>query len=276
MNRQLTVTPINNQSNAFSLTPRTLDEAMQYAKIISDSDFCPKESKGKPGNVLIAVQYGAELGLSPMQALQNISVINGRPCLWGDALLGLAKAHPSFIGIHEEIINDVAHCRVERKNSEPTDRTFGIEDAKKANLWGKAGPWTQYPKRMLQMRARSFALRDAFADVLKGLNMREEVEDYHTTHKKNIKAKVIDTPVNEPDVIFNADIDLKADLERIQSCPNLDELREVFQVTTDYWQKRKDIEKIKLLIEAKDKRKDELTVKEWNEGINKDTGEVNE
>jgi hypothetical protein len=189
----MSIVRVDNKNQNFSLTPKTLDEAMQYAKIIAESDFCPRESKGKAGNVLIAIQYGAELGLSPMQALQNISVINGRPCLWGDALLGLVKAHPSFVDIHEEIKNDVAYCRVIRKNCEPVEVTFGIEDAKKANLWGKQGPWTQYPKRMLQMRARGFALRDAFADALKGLITREEVEDYEV---KSYKNKKFNEPIN--------------------------------------------------------------------------------
>ena len=53
-------------------------------------------------------------------------------------------------------------------------------DAKRAGLWTKAGPWQTYPRRMLQMRARSFALRDAFPDVLKGLISVEEALDNHS------------------------------------------------------------------------------------------------
>ncbi len=45
-------------------------------------------------------------------------------------------------------------------------------------MLGKQGPWTQYPERMLKLRARGFTLRDAFPDVLKGIKAREEVEDY--------------------------------------------------------------------------------------------------
>ena len=59
----------------------------------------------------------------------------------------------------------------------PIIRTFSIAEARKARLLGKSGPWQDYRGRMLQMRARGFALRDGFADVLKGLNIREEVED---------------------------------------------------------------------------------------------------
>ena len=57
------------------------------------------------------------------------------------------------------------------------ERRFSVQDARRAGLWGRPGPWSQYPQRMLQMRARAFALRDAFADVLGGLYLREELED---------------------------------------------------------------------------------------------------
>ncbi len=71
------------------------------------------------------------------------------------------------------------------------------EDAKKAGLWGKAGPWSQYPKRMLQMRARSFALRDKFADALSGLIMAEEAQDYTTISDVTPKAQTLNSKLDE-------------------------------------------------------------------------------
>ena len=56
-------------------------------------------------------------------------------------------------------------------------REFSMQDAKQAGLTGKQGPWSQYPRRMLQMRARAFALRDVFADVLRGVHVAEEAQD---------------------------------------------------------------------------------------------------
>ena len=71
----------------------------------------------------------------------------------------------------------VAFCEVTRAHwLKPIRRSFSVIDAKRAGLWKKEGPWLDYPKRMLQMRARAFALRDAFADVLGGLYVREEIE----------------------------------------------------------------------------------------------------
>jgi hypothetical protein len=153
----------------------------RFAKIVASSDFAPKDYKGKPANVMIAAQYGYELGLKPLQAIQNIAVIGGRPCVWGDASMALVRVHPECGGIEEsfsgtfEEKNAMAKCVVKR-GSEIIERTFSYEDAIKAQLLHKAGPWQQYPKRMLQMRARGFALRDAFPDVLKGLYLAEELQ----------------------------------------------------------------------------------------------------
>ena len=75
----------------------------------------------------------------------------------------------------------VATCEAKRRgDAEPVVSRFSMADAKRAGLAGKTGPWTQYPKRMLQMRARGFALRDAFPDLLRGFVTAEEAQDYPT------------------------------------------------------------------------------------------------
>jgi len=164
----------------FDLSPRSLDEAMKFAEVLSDSSIVPKDFMGKPGNVLVAIQWGMELGLKPMQAMQNIAVINGRPALWGDAVIALVRASALCEYVHETLSEDgkTAICQVKRRGEAEQVRTFSMDDAKQAGLSGKQGPWSQYPKRMLQMRARAFALRDVFPDVLKGVPIAEEIGDY--------------------------------------------------------------------------------------------------
>ena len=270
------------QQKPFSLAPRSLEEAMQFAKLISTSDFCPKEHRGKPGNVLVAVQYGAELGLSPLQALQSIAIINGKPCIYGDALLGIVMANPSFMNIHEETKNGTATCTICRKNKEPVIRTFSKEDAKRANLLGKVGPWTSYEARMLQMRARGFALRDSFADVLKGIITREEAEDYEVNiPKQSIKAfdsRVVEVKqLSEAEMVVNDEIELKADVERINGVTYMEELKEVYM--TIMKERKGNKEYLTKIYEAKEKRKEELEqandiVKEFNAEIDAATGEV--
>lgn len=159
------------------LAPRTFDDVLRFADMLAKSDLVPKDYKGRPGNIVAAVQMGAEIGLSPMQALANIAVINGRAAVWGDAMLALVQGHPDCEDVLESLAGEVATCTVKRRGRSPVTRTFSVADAKGAKLWTKAGPWTDYPKRMLQMRARAFALRDSFADVLRGIGMAEEVQD---------------------------------------------------------------------------------------------------
>lgn len=160
----------------FSLMPSSFDEAEKFAKLIADSDFAPKDYRGRPGNVLVAVQMGAELGLAPMQALQNIAVINGRPSVFGDAALAIIKAHPDFVDCIETGDESIATCTIKRRGRTDVTRTFSREDAQRAKLWDK-DVWKAYPKRMLQMRARGFAIRDQFPDALRGLITAEEAQD---------------------------------------------------------------------------------------------------
>ena len=166
--------------NNLVIQPTSFSELQTYAQLIANSSFCPKAMKGKAGDVLIAIQMGGEVGLSPVQALQNIAVINGRPSIYGDAAMALVQAHPACEDVVESFDEDTmtATCIVTRKGQKPHTSTFSRKDAEKAHLWGKQGPWTEYTRRMLQMRARGFALRDKFPDALKGLITQEEAQDY--------------------------------------------------------------------------------------------------
>jgi len=162
----------------FSLTPTSLHEALQLAEIMAKSDLVPKDFQGKPGNVLLAVQMGLELGLSPMQALRSVAVINGRATMWGDGLLAIVQASADYEWHDEAECSDKAGvCTIKRKGHQPYRVEFTLEDAKRAQLLGKPGPWQQYQPRMLQLRARGFALRDKFADCLYGLIQAEEALD---------------------------------------------------------------------------------------------------
>lgn len=171
------MTDLTINAPSFSLAPKSLDEALKFADVLAKSSIVPKDFNGNPGNILVAIQWGMELGLQPMQAMQNIAVINGRPSLWGDAVIALVRGSPLCESIIESIEGDVATCRVKRRGEPEQSRSFSMADAKAAGLSGKSGPWTQYPKRMLQMRARAFALRDVFPDVLRGMPIAEEVMD---------------------------------------------------------------------------------------------------
>jgi hypothetical protein len=188
----------NNQGFA----PVTLDEAMRFSDMLAKSQMVPKAYQGKPEDVLVAIQWGRELGLAPLQALQNIACINGKPSVYGDAAMALVQASAVCDDIEEYFENEgspnpIAVCVAKRKGRTPVTVRFSVEDAKRAGLWAKQGPWSAYPKRMMQMRARGFALRDAFPDVLKGLITVEEAQDFPTQPEKDITpAKATRNPLD--------------------------------------------------------------------------------
>lgn len=195
------------------LNPTNLAEAMEMAKLLADSSIVPKDFMGKPGNVLVAVQWGAELGLAPLQAMQSIAVINGRPSIWGDAMLALVQGSGVLESIDEQISEDgqVATCTIRRRGqANPVVRQFTMDEAKKAGLAGKAGPWLQYPRRMLQLRARGFALRDAFADVLRGVAIAEEVRDTPVMRDVTPEGDVIEGPASASAKVRNKIAEKKA------------------------------------------------------------------
>lgn len=158
-----------------------LDAARPVAELLAKSELVPKQFAGKPNDILIAGAMGARLGLDLFSALAGIAVVNGRATLWGDALLAVCQQHAQFGDYQQEVEGDgenmSARVTVTRKGRSPHVETFSVSDAKRAGLWGKQGPWTQHPKRMLALRARAFALRTVFADALAGFHAREEMDD---------------------------------------------------------------------------------------------------
>jgi hypothetical protein len=168
---------------AGGLALASFDDAFRFATMVAKSEFAPRDFKGKPESCLLAIQHGSEIGLSPMQSLQSIAVVNGRPAVYGDTALAVCIGSPVCEYVRERVEGDgeqmVAICEAKRRGyAEPTVVRFSVADAKKAGLWGKQGPWSQYSRRMLQMRARGFALRDTFPDILRGLVTAEEAQDY--------------------------------------------------------------------------------------------------
>lgn len=177
------------KANGQGLQLATLADYIEFANIVSKSGLAPA-SLNTPEKVLVCLQMGAEVGLSAMQSLQSIAIINGVATIYGDAGLALVRKSGLLQWIKEEIEgsfntnldkvdNSVrAVCTVKRKGDpEPVERSFSVIEAKLAGLWGKRGPWCTHPQRMLKYKARAFCLRDVFPDVLKGLHVTEEMPE---------------------------------------------------------------------------------------------------
>ena len=159
------------------LFPQTLKDAEDLAATLCASQMVPKHYVNNPKNAVGAMAHGMPLGMNAMQAMQSVAMINGMPGLYGDGLLAVCRSCPSWEWMQETIEGETAICTAKRRGEPEVTATFSVQDAKRAQLWGKAGPWTQYPTRMLAMRARAFALRNLYADVLRGMGSAEELRD---------------------------------------------------------------------------------------------------
>lgn len=157
-----------------AIIPQSIEDVYRVAKCIAESGLAPQGMRTAE-QVTVAILTGLEIGLPPMFAIQKIAVINGRPSIWGDAVPALLWARG--FKLHEWHEGETAHCEVTRPDGSVIARSFSVAQAKRAGLWDKAGPWKQYPDRMLQMRARGLACRDGAPDVLSGLYLAEETQE---------------------------------------------------------------------------------------------------
>lgn len=158
------------------IIPTTAEEVFRLATAIHKSGLAPS-TMNTPEKLTVAILHGLELGLPPMMSVNKIAVVNGRPTLWGDAVPALLWSRGFKLREwSSDLAQQTAFCEVTRPDGTKIERCFSETDARKAGLWGKAGPWTQYPGRMLQMRARGLAARDGAADALSGLYLQEELD----------------------------------------------------------------------------------------------------
>ena len=167
--------------------PQEFDGKMRLAEVLHKSGLCPK-GMNSIEKVFVALQYGHELGLSPMIAVQNIPVVNGRPSLMTTVMMGIIRASGKVIDLKEEEIldgNKIIGFEVTGKRKDTGNTVykgkFTLEDAEKAGLVGKDGEvikdnW-KYPAGMLLYRAQSRFAKDSCPELFAGLLTKEEAEN---------------------------------------------------------------------------------------------------
>lgn len=169
---------------ALPITADELATIMTLADILFKGGLVPACVK-RPEGLAAIIIVGRGVGLNPTQSIANIMIVNGKSTIWGDAVPGLVIAS----GLLEERKewyegaegddDFTAVCSLKRVGEKEARVTrFSVEDAKRAHLWGKKGPWQEYPARQMMWRARSWCYRDTFPDVMCGLVFAEEVMDY--------------------------------------------------------------------------------------------------
>lgn len=184
------------------ITSEYVAALLAYADILFKAGMCPKgkNTTARPETVAAIIEVGRDVGLPATQALAWIMLVNGKPSIWGDAGMALIRASGKLAeGYPKERYDGTpgeddytAVFSIKRNDGSPERvSTFSIEDAKRARLWDKEGPWKDYPYRQLMWRAKGFGCRDEFQDVLCGLVFTEEALDYpHIT----VTASVVDGP----------------------------------------------------------------------------------
>lgn len=192
--KALMLTPLH----ADKLQPQTIGQALEWANLMCQSQLVPKDMRGKPADVLVAILWGNQLGMTVVQALQNIAVVNGRATIWGDAYLGivLGRAGDQVEKFEETWEPDVDGGKwtttVKRRGPLPeVTRSFSIGDASKVFYYADGNKkrlsdkdtYQNYPRRMCKFKARNEALRDTFPDLILGIGIREEADEYDTEQR---------------------------------------------------------------------------------------------
>lgn len=224
---------------SLSLALSSLPEIRAFCEVIAKTSMVPKAYQGKPDDILVAGLQGQKLGLDIFQAMQSIATINGVPSIYGDAGLAIVRSSGKLedfdewievegvrqegpfpiTSLAEENKSIVAYCMSKRAGmSRPRTTTYSVLDAKRAQLWGKPGPWTNTPQRMLMFRARGWNLRDNFGDYLKGMAMFEEAMDIDTLPGPDGAYRPVVVATVDEDQADLADIQakLKAQREQVQ------------------------------------------------------------
>lgn len=180
-----------------AIVPRDIDEAWRLAEVIVKAGLAPDSYKNDPKAIVVGIMKSLEVGLPPLTGINNIAIINGRPCIWGDGAVALAQNSGYIADIEADQTEPTPQVELQDwpdtygwnvsitragHGSGTYTGSFTVGDAKRAKLWlnHRRRPWIEYPDRMLFNRARAFALRDGFADALMGLAIREEMEDVPT------------------------------------------------------------------------------------------------
>jgi len=170
--------PVASPDDDSSLRPATLAQLREFAETFAVSQLLPAHLRGSPANVAITVLYGRELGLTPMQAIQGIYVVEGKPSLAAQMAVALVKRSPlcEYFRLVESTDKKATYETKRKGNPEPTRMSFTIEQAARAGLAGKK-VWAQYPEAMLRNRASMALAREEYSDVVSNIHDPEELDE---------------------------------------------------------------------------------------------------
>ncbi|MFD4294162.1 hypothetical protein ACFWQG_13175 [Rhodococcus sp. NPDC058532] len=153
---------------------RAMSAAHQLGTALAGTDMVPADYKGKPDNATAAILFGAELGLTAIQSLQNIFVVRGKPAMYGRTMAALVVARGHHLAEVETSPESVTWAGRRADNGQEFSATWTMDRAKQAGFLSNE-KYAKQPTEMLRAKAQTEVCRTLFADVL--LGMSHSVED---------------------------------------------------------------------------------------------------
>lgn len=139
---------------------------------------------------VVKILAGKELGLSPMESMNNLYMVNNHIALTAKIIASKIKRS----GKYDYKVNklDDTECSLtffeilkDGTKEKLGDSVFTFKDAAKAGLVNKDN-WKNYPKNMLYARALSNGNRWFCPDVTTGFYSTEEMEDLQPGAKESV------------------------------------------------------------------------------------------
>jgi len=205
------------ETKALAIIPRSITELTTLAELLAKSDLLPKALRGKVPDVAMTILAGQEMGLTPMAALRNFHVIEGKPVMSADGMVALAlgSGKAAYFKRVEGGDDRVTYETLRVGDDKPKRCTWTKQMAKDAGLTTKDN-WRLFPRAMLAARAKAELARDVYPDVLAGCAITEEVADWQR-------------PVSQPDAIdaeiVSEVVALPAEFDAIEQAATVDALK---------------------------------------------------
>lgn len=159
--------------------PANMEDAWRTSELLARASIIPDALRGKPHDVLVAVLTGAELGISPMQALREIYVVKGRPFIASLLRVALIRQSPECLAwqLVESTAKKATYRTQRRGDLTPTTMTFTIEEAEASGLLAQNAKYRTDPALMLRRRCAGRLIDEVYPDVIRGVGAREDVEE---------------------------------------------------------------------------------------------------
>lgn len=157
----------------------SLPERIQYSQALAVSNLLPTQYRGKPENVLYAIEFGRSLGIEPIAAITGVHIIEGKPSASSGLISALVRRAGHRLRVWVERDEQgrplAAVATILRKDDADFEfrSTWTLARAQAAGLTGK-NVWKNYPEAMLKARAISEVAREACEEELSGVGYTPE------------------------------------------------------------------------------------------------------